>query len=83
MVVRGEPEQIRRRLEKLGGVHRVDVSQLMDGECRVTVASGKRDLREELARAVVSARLGLRELRSQSLSLEDVFLRLTTEEPTE
>jgi ABC-2 type transport system ATP-binding protein len=83
MVVRGAPEQIRRRLEKLDGVHRVDVSPLMDGECRVTVASGKQDLREELARAVVSARLGLRELRSQSLSLEDVFLRLTTEEPTE
>ena len=37
------------------------------------------DLREELARAVVE--LGLRELRSRSATLEDVFLQLTTEEP--
>jgi hypothetical protein len=45
------------------------------------LVSGASDLREELARAVVAAKFGLRELRSRALSLEDIFLQLTTEEP--
>jgi ABC-2 type transport system ATP-binding protein len=38
------------------------------------------DVREDLARAVVNGGFGLIELRMSGISLEDVFLRLTTEE---
>jgi hypothetical protein len=38
------------------------------------------DVREDLARAVVNGGFGLIELRMAGVSLEDVFLRLTTEE---
>jgi ABC-2 type transport system ATP-binding protein len=51
------------------------------GECRALVRSASGDLREQLARAVINAKYGLRELRSRSLSLEDIYLQLTTEEP--
>ncbi len=39
-----------------------------------------RDLRPELARAVCSNAWGLLELRPVDMSLEDVFIRLVTEE---
>ena len=38
------------------------------------------DVREELAASVVDAGWGLLELRVQRLSLEDIFLKLTTTE---
>ncbi|HEX6487930.1 MAG TPA: ABC transporter ATP-binding protein [Candidatus Dormibacteraeota bacterium] len=79
LVVRGALADVRRRLEAVAGVDQVDVAGLPDGECRAVVTAAK-DLREELARAVVE--LGLRELRSRGATLEDVFLQLTTEEPT-
>jgi ABC-2 type transport system ATP-binding protein len=81
MVVRGEAGAIERRLRNLDAVEQLDLQPLGDGECRVVVTS-QADLREELARSVVSGRFGLRELRSRSLSLEDIFLRLTTTEET-
>ena len=38
------------------------------------------DLRRDIARAVVAAGWGLLELRPVRMSLEDIFLQLTTEE---
>jgi ABC-2 type transport system ATP-binding protein len=45
----------------------------------VEAALGK-DVREEISRAVVGVGAGLLELRPMALSLEDVFLRLVTDE---
>ncbi|MCI0410136.1 MAG: ABC transporter ATP-binding protein, partial [Acidobacteria bacterium] len=39
-----------------------------------------RDIRSSLARAIVHSGLGLLELKQQGMSLEDIFLQLTTEE---
>jgi ABC-2 type transport system ATP-binding protein len=39
-----------------------------------------RDVRRDLARSVVTAGWGLLELRPVRMSLEDIFLQLTTEE---
>jgi ABC-2 type transport system ATP-binding protein len=38
------------------------------------------DVREEIAAAVVNAGYGLLELRQAGMSLEDIFLKLTTDE---
>jgi len=40
-----------------------------------------KDVREEVARTVVGAGAGLLDLRPIAMSLEDVFLKLVTEEP--
>jgi ABC-2 type transport system ATP-binding protein len=40
-----------------------------------------RDLRQELARVVCSSGWGLLELRPVDMTLEDIFIRLVTEEP--
>jgi len=44
------------------------------------VVDGQRDVRRDLARAVVNNGWGLLELRPMRMSLEDIFLSLTTDE---
>jgi hypothetical protein len=58
----------------------VQLSDLEDGERRLLVSGQSADLEDAVARAVIGSGLGLRELHSRALSLEDVFLELTMEE---
>ena len=55
-----------------------DESAAGEGVYVVTAAPGQ-DLRDPLAKAVVDGGYGLRELRSLEMTLEDIFLRLTSE----
>ena len=81
MVVVGDRAEIESRLIALPGVENVALSRAGEGTWRVVVKASKADMRDELARAVVDAGFGLRELQARTLSLEDVFMHLTTEEP--
>ncbi|MDQ6691702.1 MAG: ABC transporter ATP-binding protein [Candidatus Dormibacteraeota bacterium] len=83
MVVRGEPDRVEAAVRKVAGIDTVQLTALAGGECRVHVHSAGEDPREQLAQAVVKGGFGLRELHSRSLSLEDVFISLTTEEPAQ
>ena len=71
-------------LREVGGVADVSPTDRRDGASgfRLEVAPG-RDVRRDVSRAVVTAGWGLLELRTQQLSLEDIFLQLTTEETAE
>ena len=80
MVVHGDGAEIQRRLSAVPGVDEVAVTDAGGGLWRVVVRSAKADMRDELARVVVEAGFGLRELQVRTVSLEDVFLHLTTEE---
>jgi ABC-2 type transport system ATP-binding protein len=68
-------------LGRVPGVTRVVESDRRDGMVgyEIDSASG-RDVRRDLARAVISSGWGLLEMRPMRMSLEDVFLSLTTEE---
>ena len=57
----------------------VDVKTEGEQGVLVTTAPGA-DVRDQLASAVVGAGFGLRELRSEEANLEEIFLKLTTEE---
>ena len=78
--VEGDPAAVTSALQAVPGVTRVAA----DGhDRRVTLeveSEAGRDVRRDLARAVVGGGFGLLELRPMRLSLEDVFLHLTTEE---
>jgi ABC-2 type transport system ATP-binding protein len=78
--VEGDPAAVTSVLQAVPGVTRVSA----DGQDRrVTLeveSEAGRDVRRDLARAVVGGGFGLLELRPMRLSLEDVFLHLTTEE---
>jgi ABC-2 type transport system ATP-binding protein len=68
-------------LLRIDGVTRVVEADRRDGGAAYEVESEQgRDVRRELARAVVTNGWGLLELRPMRVSLEDVFLSLITEE---
>ncbi len=82
MILQGERAEIESRLGTLPGVEKLTVSVAGGGLWRVVVKSSRADMRDDLARAAVQAGFGLRELQARTLSLEDVFLHLTTDEST-
>ena len=70
-------------LTAVPGVTRVAAADMRPGSGAFEVASERgRDIRRELAREVVNRGWGLLELRPMRLSLEEVFLQVTTEEGT-
>lgn len=82
--VEGGGSEAARVLEVVPGVTRVSLADQRNGTAGYEVESAKgQDVRRELARAVVSRGWGLLELRPVRMSLEEIFLHLTTEEPDE
>jgi len=68
-------------LGAIGGVIRVNPADMRQGTSAFEVESDKgRDIRRDLAREIVNRGWGLLELRPMRLSLEEVFLQVTTEE---
>ena len=68
-------------LQRVAGVTRVSVADRKDSHVAYEVESERgRDVRRELAQAVVTGGWGLLELRPLRMSLEDIFLSLTTDE---
>jgi ABC-2 type transport system ATP-binding protein len=68
-------------LGRLAGVTRVVESDRRDGVIGYEVESERgHDVRRDLARTVVTSGWGLLELRPMRMSLEEIFLSLTTEE---
>ncbi|HEU4388221.1 MAG TPA: ABC transporter ATP-binding protein [Blastocatellia bacterium] len=83
--IRGEPDDVRTVLEAVEGVKNVAIDSGEEGgPVSATVESeAGQDVRSALAAAIVGRNLDLLELRAVSLSLEDIFLQLTTEEQAE
>ncbi len=79
--IAGMQDEVSSALTAIPGVSRVAATTSREGIVEVEVDSEKgRDIRRELASVIVSRGLGLLELRPMRMSLEDIFLSLTTEE---
>lgn len=81
--VRGDPEQVIRCLKSVQGVSKVQAEEgpPRDGVRTYAVeAHPDTDVREAVAAALVKGGFGLREMHSVDMTLEEIFLRLTTEE---
>ena len=76
--VQGDGDGLEKLISEISGIGRV--STLHEGSVEVESAPGK-DIRPEIARNVIKAGFDLLELRSIDLSLEDIFIQLTREEP--
>jgi len=77
---RAPRQELLATLKSVPGVTHVSAEDI-DGHVRCEVeSSGKQDVRAQLASAVVGKGWSLLELRAASLSLEDIFLQLTTRE---
>jgi ABC-2 type transport system ATP-binding protein len=79
LLVSGEEQHVRMALQGVEGIVRLHVEGMPGAQNKVTI-EGRPDveLRNVVARALIRADIDLFELKSGSLSLEDVFLRLTT-----
>jgi len=82
MEVRGEEEALREAIEEVEGVTKVDLQAIDNSDHLKAILESEpgTDLRGKLAAAVIGKGLELFELKAVSLSLEDIFLQLTTEE---
>jgi ABC-2 type transport system ATP-binding protein len=80
--IRGSQETIRKTLEQIETVKQIDLSPSDDSDIvGATIESEPgTDLRPQIAARVVGSGLDLLELRAVKLSLEDIFMQLTTEE---
>jgi ABC-2 type transport system ATP-binding protein len=79
--VEGPGEQVLNKLAQMSGVKHVAPSHTLNGNLNRfdVIAEDGRDIRAELAQAVVQNGWGLLELRAKDLSLEEAFLKLTQE----
>ena len=73
---------LREMLSKVPGVNRVEIeSARSDGHTTATVEGSQgKDIRSEIAAGIVGKGWPLYELRGMSMSLEDIFLQLTTDD---
>ena len=75
---------VQQRLEQVSGVSRVVLKDTRSNRSTFEVESLKdRNIRGDLARAVVESGWNLTELRAAAMSLEEIFLQLTGAEQTE
>jgi ABC-2 type transport system ATP-binding protein len=82
--IQGPVSEITSKLKAMPGV--VDVRKISDtdGRHRFQVEGElRKDIRSDLARTIVQNGWGLYELQSATMSLEDIFLKLTTAEEVE
>jgi ABC-2 type transport system ATP-binding protein len=81
LMVDGPMEAVREKILSVNGVLTVQAEETGGGPAEYTVECElNRDIRRVLAATVVSQGWGLLELRGVSMSLEDVFINLTTQE---
>jgi len=79
--VQGPVSEIMSKLKATPGVVEVRKIEEVDGRNRFQIEGElRKDIRSDLARLIVQSGWGLYELQSATMSLEDIFLKLTTAE---
>lgn len=82
--VQGPAAEVMSKLKAMAGVVEIRKVGETDGRQRLQIESElRKDIRSDLARTIVQNGWGLYELQSSSMSLEDIFLKLTTAEEAE
>ena len=77
--VRGPGEEMRQALAKIPGVEKVERRGNGVSALTVEVRQGA-DVREEVARLIADRRWGLREMKKETVTLEDIFVHITMHE---
>ena len=79
LIIEGQKEKVNDVFKTITDIKSFEVKEAKNGTFHVSVESEK-DIRKELARQVITKKLGLLELSSDKFTLEDIFLHLTTKE---
>lgn len=78
--VRGDSDELPAKIQKLKGVR--DVEAKSDGSVEFEFSAGQ-DVRPQVAKAIIQAGFDLLEMRPVGLSLEEIFLELTRDNPVD
>jgi hypothetical protein len=77
-LVVAQEDHVRLALQDVEGISSITTESMPEGRRRVVIeGSPDVDLRKQVSRALVNADIDLIELKSDTVSLEDIFLRLT------
>jgi ABC-2 type transport system ATP-binding protein len=77
--VEGDKKKVEEVFRSFSDVTSVQIDPLKNGILQVVVES-KKDKRKEYAQALIGKKIGLLEMQSDKVTLEDIFLDLTTKE---
>ncbi len=77
--VEGSEEAIKQALQPITDIQKMEFNSKNNSVNEIIVESPK-DVRKELAKAIVNSGLGLLELSTERFTLEEIFLHLTTKE---
>jgi ABC-2 type transport system ATP-binding protein len=82
LIAKGPEVTIKGKIQEIDGVLRIESRKTeADGQCSFSIDTElKKDLRSQIAKKVIENGYDLLELRTMSMSLEEVFLQLTTKE---
>jgi ABC-2 type transport system ATP-binding protein len=84
VTVEGPAAEIIDRLQRVAGVNLVEPRESAGARMTFEIHAEKgNDVRAELARAIVESQWSLFELKTSGMSLEDIFLKLTTRDASE
>lgn len=84
ITVEGPAAEVIEKFQRVGGVNWVEPRESSEGRVTLEVHSEKdKDVRAELARATVESGWKLYELKTSGMSLEEIFLKLTTKDLSE
>ena len=81
--INGPPREVTTALRNIEGVIDVNHRNQPDKEVYLVKSEEGLDLMDEISRVIVSNGWGLLSMQLMSMSLEDIFLRLTTDEDTQ
>jgi len=84
VTAQGPAPEMMDKLQRVAGVNMVEPREAHDSTVTLEVHAEKgHDVRAELARAIVESQWKLLELKTSGMSLEDIFLKLTTKDLSE
>jgi gliding motility-associated transport system ATP-binding protein len=78
--IRGDGEKIKDSLSNIGGVRSVVWKEKGDANEFVVEAAGDKDIREDIFECIVKDNYTLREMKRQTVTLEEIFHQITTKE---
>ncbi len=81
--IKGNGEKIKESLSKIGSVSSVRFSEKGDANEFFVEGSGEEDIREAVFKRIVKDNYILREMRRQTVTLEEIFHQITTRETEE
>ncbi len=80
LLIEGNEDSIKQALQPISDIQKINFAAKKDDLIREVVVESEKDIRKDLAKAVVNNGLGLLELSTERFTLEEIFLHLTTKE---